>query len=124
LSFATLKAVSNVIAPFFSAMERALAEELADFGYSVIKHDSQKWGASYSLFREDTDGSVTLFFGPLRESGQNWELPYEIVHERASSENKMSIPKGMGAESSAGLFLQRILDALTNKLRRPGKTGD
>jgi hypothetical protein len=77
-----------------------------------------------SLFREDTGGSVTLFFGPLRESGQNWELPYEIVHEGASSENEMSIPKGMGAESSAGLFLQHISDALTNKLPigRPGKT--
>ena len=85
----------------------------------------QKWAACYSLFREDTDGSVTLFFGPLRESGQNWELPYEIVHEGASSENEMSIPKGMGAESSAGLFLQHISDALTNKLPigRPGKTG-
>jgi hypothetical protein len=37
----------------------------------------------------------------------------------------MSIPKGMGAESSAGLFLQHISDALTNKLpiARPGKTG-
>ena len=119
--------MSEIIArrEFFSAMKRALAEELADCGYSVIKHDAQKWEASYSLFREDTDGSVTLFFGPLREGGQNWELPYEIVHERASSENKMSIPKGMGAESSAGLFLQHISDALTNKLPigRRGKTG-
>ena len=81
--------MSEIIArrEFFSAMERALAEELADCGYSVIKHDSQRWAACYSLFREDTDGSVTLFFGPLRESGQNWELPYEIVHEGASSEN-------------------------------------
>jgi hypothetical protein len=119
--------MSEIIArrEFFSAMERALAEELVNFGYSVIKHDSQKWAACCSLFREDTGGSVTLFFGPLRESGQNWELPYEIVHEGASSENEMSIPKGMGAESSAGLFLQHISDALTNKLpiARPGKTG-
>ena len=110
--------MSEIIArrEFFSAMERALAEELADCGYSVIKHDSQMWAACYSLFREDTDGSVTLFFGPLQESGQNWELSYEIVHEGASSENEMSIPKGMGTESSAGLFLQHISDALTNKL--------
>jgi len=106
-------------------MDRALAEELADYGYSVIKHDSQKWAACYSLFREDTDGSLTLFFGPLRESGQRWELSYEIVHEGASSENEVSIPKRMGAESSAGLFLQHISDALTNKLPigRLGKTG-
>ena len=119
--------MSEIIArrEFFSAMERALAEELADCGYSVIKHDSQKWAACYSLFREDTDGSVALFFGPLRESDQNWELPYEIVHERASSENAMSIPKGMGAESSACPFLQHILDALTNipPMGRPRKTG-
>ena len=119
--------MSEIIArrEFFSAMERALAEELADYGYSVIKHDSQKWASCYSLFREDTDGSVTLFFGPLREGGQNWELSYEIVHEGASSENEMSIPKRMGAESSVGLFLQHISDALTNKLPigKAGKIG-
>ena len=99
--------MSEIIArrEFFSAMERALAEELADYGYSVIKHDSQKWAACYSLFKEGIDGSVTLFFGPLRESSQNWELSYEIVHEEGSWVNEMSIPKIMGTQSSAGLFL-------------------
>jgi hypothetical protein len=91
--------MSEIIArrEVFSAMERALAEELADCGYSVIKHDSQKWAACYSLFREDTDGSVTLFFGPLRESGQNWELSYEIVHEGASSEKRNEYPQRDGS---------------------------
>jgi hypothetical protein len=101
---------------FFSSMERALIDTLAAAGYTVIPHDSQNWAACHSLSKENTEGAVMLFLGPLREHDACWMLPYEIVREADASTCETPISRDTTPESAATLFLHHISGALTNRL--------
>ena len=101
---------------YFEALEQAILEKFAADGFSVIKHESGQGTASYSITKENTDGSVALFFGPIHEHGDKWRLPYRIAREADSHESEAVIPRRSEPNAAADLFLESIFAELTNRL--------
>ncbi|MDD5199945.1 MAG: hypothetical protein PHC88_09090 [Terrimicrobiaceae bacterium] len=97
-------------------MKRAVEAELASSGYAITEHDSQKWPACYSIADKNTDGAVTLFFGPILERAGDRILPYQVVREADSRESRMLVNRSDSPASITSLFLRNIHDILTNKL--------
>lgn len=102
---------------FSAAFSNAVRIGLESSGYDVLPIDTQDWMTHLTLTRDNTDGSLSLYFGPVveDENGTPGRLKFQIIREMETTDGFFDVPADLKPEEAADAFVSAIFDHLTNQ---------